>query len=83
MHYDKKSTMPRGFPEETWLSTDPEVIIAFLIAEHIPYWAMKMHLFAWARYHSIHILPIWVDRLKEAESKTPIKQAPLDQKKIL
>jgi hypothetical protein len=83
MPYNKESTIPRGFPEEIWISKDPNLIIKYLVEAMLPYWAMKMHLLAWGRYNSVHIEEAWIKQLQEAAPKSPIKPAILDQRKIL
>ena len=76
MAYDKKSTRDPDIPPDIFDSEDPQVIIAFLISTYAPYWALKMKLFRWARYHSIHILPQWVDMLRESPEAKEKKQGP-------
>jgi len=66
MAYDKKSTRDPDIPPDIFDNRDPQVIIAFLIESMSPYWAIKMKLFRWARYHSIHVESSWVDKLRDA-----------------
>ena len=76
MAYDKKSTRDPDIPPGTFDSTDPQVIINFLIESMAPYWAVKMKLFRWARYHSIHVESSWVDQLRDAIAAREKKPGP-------
>lgn len=75
MALDKASTRPVEIPPEIWESRDHATIVKFIVDTPMPFWARKMWLFKWARFHSIHVDQAWVEELKAGlpEATTRVK----------